>query len=174
MLIDMHAHVIPESFPEAGNRASADRWPSMDHFRPDEARVMINGQNFRTVHSGNWNVERRLRDMDAHGVDAHAISPMPELLSYWFTAEDSLAFCRYTNEFIAAMCQAVPKRFFGLGAVPLQDPDLAAKELSNVMSMGLAGIEIGSNILGKSLGDERVWGFFLEAERLTAASLRRV
>ncbi len=34
MLIDMHAHIIPENFPEAGNRASADRWPSMDHFEP--------------------------------------------------------------------------------------------------------------------------------------------
>src|SRR5690606_9707484 len=56
--------------------------------------------------------------------------------------------------------------FFGLGAVPLQDPDLAAKELAEVKGMGLAGVEIGSNILGKSLGDERFWGFFQEAQRL--------
>jgi aminocarboxymuconate-semialdehyde decarboxylase len=166
MLIDMHAHVVPETFPEAEGRSSADRWPSMDHFTPGQARVMIAGENFRTVHDGNWDVERRLRDMEAHGVDAQAISPMPELLSYWFTPEDGLDFCRYTNEFIAAMCAAAPGRFFGLGAVPLQDPDLAAKELSRVMSMGLAGVEIGSNVLGKSLGDERFWGFFQEAERL--------
>jgi aminocarboxymuconate-semialdehyde decarboxylase len=166
MLIDMHAHVIPKNFPEAGARASADRWPKMDHFEPGRARVMIAKENFRTVHSGNWDVERRLRDMDEHGVDAHVISPMPELLSYWFTSEDGLQFCRYTNEFIVAMCSAAPGRFYGLGAVPLQDPDLAAKELSNVMAMGLAGIEVGSNILGKSLGDERFWGFFQEAERL--------
>jgi aminocarboxymuconate-semialdehyde decarboxylase len=166
MLIDMHAHVIPENFPEAGSRSSADRWPHMDHFEPGQARVMIAGANFRTVHSGNWDVDRRLHDMQSHGVDAQAISPMPELLSYWFTPDDSLEFCRYTNEFIAAMCEAAPGRFFGLGAVPLQDPDLAAKELSSVMTMGLAGIELGSNILGKSLGDERFWGFFQEAERL--------
>ena len=167
MLIDMHAHVIPENFPDAGNRASAARWPHMDHFEPGQARVMIGGENFRTVHSGNWDVERRLRDMDAHGVDAHVISPMPELLSYWFTPEDSLEFCRYTNEFIAAMCSAAPARFIGLGAVPLQDPDLASKELTNIMNMGLAGIELGSHILGKSLGDEQFWGFFKEAERLS-------
>ena len=69
MLIDMHAHVIPENFPEAGSRASADRWPRMDHLEPGQARVMIAGENFRTVHSGNWDYERRLRDMESHGVD---------------------------------------------------------------------------------------------------------
>ncbi len=166
MLIDMHAHVIPQDLPPAGNRASAGRWPSLDHFKATQAKVMIAGENFRTVHSGNWDVERRLQDMAASGVDAEAISPMPELLSYWFTPEDALEFCRYVNEFIAGMCRAAPGRFFGLGAVPLQDPDLAAKELSNVQALGLAGIELGSNILGKSLGDARFLGFFQEAERL--------
>jgi aminocarboxymuconate-semialdehyde decarboxylase len=166
MLIDMHAHVIPENFPDAGNRASADRWPRMDHFEPGQARVMISGKNFRTVHSGNWDVGRRLADMDAHGVRAQAISPMPELLSYWFTLEDGIEFCRYTNEFIAAMCSAAPGRFYGLGAVPLQDPGAATSELASLKSMGLAGVEIGSNILGASLSEERFWGFFQEAERL--------
>jgi aminocarboxymuconate-semialdehyde decarboxylase len=166
MLIDMHAHVIPENFPDGSNRPSADRWPMLDHFEPGQARVMIAGQNFRTVHSGNWDYERRLRDMDAHGVDAHVISPMPELLSYWFTLEDGLDFCRYTNEFIVAMCAAAPGRFFGLGAVPLQDPDAASKELAGLRGQGLSGIEIGSNVLGVSLGNERFRGFFREAERL--------
>jgi aminocarboxymuconate-semialdehyde decarboxylase len=166
MLIDMHAHVIPEHFPAAAGRSSANRWPSMDHFQSGLARVTIAGENFRTVHSGNWDVERRLRDMEAHGVDAEVISPMPELLSYWFTPEDGLEFCRHTNEFIARMCQAAPGRFFGLGAVPLQDPGLAAKELSNVIALGLTGIELGSNILGRSLGDESFVGFFQEVERL--------
>ncbi len=166
MLIDMHAHVIPHDFPPPGSRASAARWPVMDHVEASRANVTINGANFRTVHSGNWDVERRLRDMEASGVDAEAISPMPELLSYWFTPEDGLDFCRYTNEFIAGMCQAAPGRFFGLGAVPLQDPDLAAKELSHVLGMGLTGVELGTNILGKSLGDASFVGFFQEAERL--------
>ena len=166
MLIDMHAHVIPEHFPDAAGRASADRWPFMDHFEAQRARVMISGENFRTVHSGNWDVERRLRDMEASGVDAEAISPMPELLSYWFTPQDGVDFCRYLNEFIARLCEAAPGRFFGLGAVPLQDPDLAARELEQVLDMGLTGVEIGSNVLGRSLGDERFLGFFQEAERL--------
>src|SRR3972149_883001 len=156
----MHAHVVPEHFPPAVGRASAARWPSMDHFQPGLARVMIGGENFRTVHSGNWDAERRLRDMDAHGADAEAISPMPELLSYWFAPQDGLDMCRHLNEFIAGLCEAAPARFFGLGAVPLQEPDLATKELARVTQLGLAGVGIGSNVLGKSLGEERFRAFF--------------
>jgi aminocarboxymuconate-semialdehyde decarboxylase len=165
MIIDMHAHIVPEHFPPPANRASANRWPVMDHFQPGQARVMIGGENFRTVHSGNWNVERRLADMDAHGANAEAISPMPELMSYWFTPEDGREFCRYTSEYIARMCEASPKRFFGLGIVPLQDPEMAAKDLAGIKAMGLCGIELGSNVLGKSLGDDSFHDFFQEAER---------
>src|SRR5258708_40048926 len=86
MIVDMHAHIIPENFPPAGSRPSAWTWPSMDHFEPGRARVMIGGENYRTVHDGNWNVDRRLRDMRAHGADVQVISPMPELWAYWFTA----------------------------------------------------------------------------------------
>jgi aminocarboxymuconate-semialdehyde decarboxylase len=169
MLIDMHAHIIPEQFPPAATRASAGRWPSMDHFEPGQARVMISGQNFRTVHTGNWDVERRLADMDADSVNAQAISCLPELMSYWFTPDDGLEMNRYVNDYILGMCAKAPARFFGLAGVPLQDPDVATKELANIKAAGHVGIEIGSNVLGKSLGEERFVGFFQEAERLGLA-----
>jgi aminocarboxymuconate-semialdehyde decarboxylase len=169
MIIDMHCHVVPEHFPPAGNRASAARWPSMDHFEAGRANVMIEGRNFRTVHSGNWEVQRRLKDMDSHSATAQAISPMPELMSYWFTPEDGLDFSRYVNEYIAGMCEQAPDRLFGLGMVPLQDPDLAAKELSNIKDMGLAGIELGTHVNGRSIGMPEFQDFYKEAERLGVA-----
>jgi aminocarboxymuconate-semialdehyde decarboxylase len=166
MLIDMHTHIIPENFPPPGNRASARDWPSMDHFEPGRARVMIAGENYRTVTSGNWDVDRRLADMQQSGVDAEAISPMPELASYWYPSGDGLDFCRYMNEVIVKMCEAAPGRFYGLGIVPLQDPETAARELANIKPMGLTGIELGSNVNGKSLGMPEFQEFFQEADRL--------
>jgi aminocarboxymuconate-semialdehyde decarboxylase len=50
--------------------------------------------------------------------------------------------------------------------VPMQDPDSAAAELAQIASRGLAGVEIASNILGKSIGDETFLPFLQEAERL--------
>lgn len=165
----MHAHVVPDNFPAGEGRSSSDRWPLMDHFEPGRAKVMINGQNFRTIHEGSWSAERRIADMEKFGLDAEAISPMPELLSYWMTPEDGLDISRHMNEFIAGLCERAPGRFYGLGMVPLQDPDLAAKELSAIKAMRLQGIEIGSNILGSSLGIPAYLPFFQEASRLGVA-----
>jgi aminocarboxymuconate-semialdehyde decarboxylase len=161
MIIDLHTHIVPERFP----KSSVDRWPSMDHFEPGRAKVMISGENFRTVTDQCWSHTRRIADMGQEGADAQVISPMPELLSYWFSPKDGLDMARYTNEQIAAMVQAAPDRFHGLGMVPLQDPDLAAKELAAIKRSGLRGVELGSNILGKSLGEERFLPFFQEAEK---------
>jgi aminocarboxymuconate-semialdehyde decarboxylase len=67
------------------------------------------------------------------------------------------------------MCTAAPGRFIGLGIVPLQDPDMAAKELAHIKSLGFPGVELGSNVNGKSLGMAEFQGFFQEAERLGVA-----
>ena len=45
--------------------------------------VMIDGKNYRTVSEKCWTTSRRLADFEAMGLGLQAISPMPELLSYW-------------------------------------------------------------------------------------------
>jgi len=115
---------------------------------------------------------RRLEAMDASGVDAEVVSPMPPLLQYAMPAEDGRRLCRGINEFVARLCEAAPGRLHGLGTVPLQDPDAAAAELSEVRAMGLRGVEIGSNVEARSLGEDRFAGFFQEAERLRLGGLR--
>jgi hypothetical protein len=103
-------------------------------------------------------------------VDAEVVSPFPPLLNYLLPAAHGRDLARWVNEYIAGLCAAAPGRIYGLGTVPLQDPDLAAAELgSAVGELGLAGVEIASNIGGVSLADERFLGFFAEAERLGAA-----
>ncbi len=164
MLIDVHAHVVPERFPAkpAGQDA---RWPRMDHFEPGRARIMIDGQNFRTVVEGVWSAQKRLEDMARDGVDSQVISPMPELLSYWLPLDDAKAMAECVNSYIAGMVSEFPERFLGLGMAPLQDPDAACRSLEAIAPLGLAGIEVGSNILGRSLGDERFLAFWQEVDR---------
>ena len=50
---------------------------------------------------------------------------MPELLSYWLAAGDAQQLLRYINEQIAAMVGEAAGALIGLGAVPLQDIELA-------------------------------------------------
>lgn len=138
--------------------------------RPNAQRaMMVGGQEMRVVDNRAWDAARRIADMNGEDVGMQAVSPMPEILSYWIDAKPALVLSRYMNETIARLVQAAPERFVGLGMVPLQDPELAAKELAGVRDFGLAGVEIGSNINHKSPGDACFDPFFAEAERLGLA-----
>jgi aminocarboxymuconate-semialdehyde decarboxylase len=164
----MHAHVIPTGFPEAP-AGCAERWPRIEPAESAGSLVLAAGSLRFTARDVWFDAERRLEAMAANGVDAEVVSPFPPLLDYALPADAGVALARSVNEFIARLCETAPGRFHGLGTVPLQDPDLAAAELAQVRAMGLRGIEIGSNAMGRSLGEERFLGFFQEAERLGIA-----
>jgi aminocarboxymuconate-semialdehyde decarboxylase len=62
-----------------------------------------------------------------------------------------------------------PQRFAGLATVPLGDPELAIEELERAITeLGLAGVEIGTNIAGAELDDPRFMPFFERASELKA------
>ena len=163
--IDVHAHMVPADFP-AAPATCCEQWPSMAHGEPGHASVMLGAREFRKLDSRCWDVGRRIADMDALDVAIQALSPMPELLSYWIDAASALELARHVNGAIAAMIAAAPTRFAGLGMVPLQDVDLAAAELARIKADGLHGIEIGSNILGRSPGDAAFDPVYAKLERL--------
>lgn len=168
MVIDVHTHIVPENFPAVGHRRAGNRWPFMDHTEPGKANVMIAGRNFRTVLDRCWSVPRRLTEMAGpdYAVDRQVLSPMPELLAYRLEPEDGRDLARYLNEFLMRMVDERPDRFYALGSVPLQDVHLAAEELPRVKSLGLHGIELLSNVNGKSLGEPEFRDFFKAAEEL--------
>jgi aminocarboxymuconate-semialdehyde decarboxylase len=89
--------------------------------------VMIAGKLYRTVSDKAWTTARRLADLPSMGLSRQAISPMPELLSYWMEAADALQLLQYLNERIATMVDESRGALIGLGAVPLQDLDLAIR-----------------------------------------------
>jgi aminocarboxymuconate-semialdehyde decarboxylase len=168
--IDIHTHIVPETFPPYAGKGANVPWPSMADAHACHKHVMIQGKVYRTVADGCWSAPRRLEDMGAMSVSRQAISPMPELLSYWLPLEDAKIMVRYLNEQIAAMVAQAPTRFVGLGAVPLQDLDSSLRELEFVMEeLGLAGVEIASHVNSVSIGEPRFEPFFAAAESMGAA-----
>jgi aminocarboxymuconate-semialdehyde decarboxylase len=165
--IDIHTHIVPAEFP---SHAGCVHWPSMAAAHDCQHKnVMIDGKNFRTVSDQCWDVARRAEAMSEMGIARQVLSPMPELLSYWLPRDDALALIRHVNDSIAGMVERAPDKFIGLGGVPMQDPDAAARELERLMRDGFRGVELGSNINGASLGDPRFDSFFAAAEQLGAA-----
>lgn len=163
--IDVHSHVTPLGFPAPPSEAAAGRWPCMQCHSSTEATVMMGETPFRKLDARSWDVARRIEDMDRDGVTVQVLSPMPELLSYWLEPADAHLICDATNHHIASMVAAAPKRFSGLGSVPLQAPAAAAAALPRLKSQfALNGVEIGSNINGKLLGDPSFESFWQAAE----------
>ena len=82
---------------------------------------------------------------------------------------------RHLNDHIAGLCREYPKRFVGLGTLPMQAPELAVKELERcVKELGLAGVEIGSHVeqprsADWNLSEPALFEIFQAAEELGAA-----
>ena len=168
--IDVHTHIVPETFPPYAGAGRDVPWPSMAPGDACHKHVMVSGKLYRTVSEGCWSVPRRVEDMNAMRVARQALSPMPELLSYWLPLADANVLIRFLNDQIAAMVARAPERFVGLGAVPLQDVDAALEELHYVMkTLKFSGVEIASHVNGASIGEPRFEPFFAEAEALGAA-----
>ena len=166
----MHAHVVPENFPHYMGSALPADWPSMAAAQPCHRSLMIAGKNYRTVADTCWDTAKRVADLPAMGLVLQAVSPMPELLSYWMAAPAAAQLLRFTNDTIAQMVGESGGHLAGLGAVPLQDMGLALKELEYVVkTLGFAGVEIGSNINGKPVGHPDLDPFFEACEALGAA-----
>ncbi len=172
--IDVHAHVVPENFPPYLGGATPAAWPSTAEAAAAgglcHRQIMIAGKNFRTVSEKCWSASRRIADLPAMGLARQVISPMPELLSYWFEPGAACRLLRYLNEQIAAMAAESGGALIGFGAVPLQDIGLAIAELRHVVeTLGFRGVEIGSNVGGVPIGDPRFLPFFEACEALGAA-----
>lgn len=162
MLIDAHAHLLPYDYP-AG---APECFPSMEPVDGETARTLVFGAMRFKARDVFFDAERRIEAQDASGVDAEVLSPMPPLLRYDLPVGDGLSLARHVNEFSATLAATDPARFYALGMVPLQDPDVAAAELKAIRDQGLFGVEIASNVLGSSIGDEKFEPFWAEVERL--------
>src|SRR5882762_529679 len=118
--VDVHAHVVPMSFPRYLKGATPADWPSTETAQACHRHVMMAGRVYRTVSDRCWDVPKRIADMEEMGLRIQAISPMPELLSYWMDLQPADDLLRYINDQIAEMLSHAEGRLVGLGAVPLQ------------------------------------------------------
>jgi aminocarboxymuconate-semialdehyde decarboxylase len=165
--IDTHTHFVPRTIPLEPRRNPL--WPSIELRDHDRAAVMVGGKVFRMIDSRSWEAERRIDDMAADDVDIQVVSPMPELLSHWFPAEDADALCAHINREIAGLCGAHARNFIGIGMIPMQDPTLAVQRLGELKALGLRGFEIGTHVNGVALGDVRLQEIFAAAEQADLA-----
>jgi len=170
MRVDFHTHYIPKHFPDIAEKYGDLGWPTLLHTGLCQAEIYNARKHYRSIDERSWEPERRIKDMDTEGVDIQVLSPVPVTFGYRFPAHAVLELAQYQNDEIAHAVRIAPKRFIGLGTVPLQDPALAANEVRRVViELGLAGVEIGTVVEGKNLDDPALEPFWQTCEHLGAA-----
>lgn len=167
--IDIHTHILPEHIPNFRERFGYGGFISLDHHKPCCARMMMDNKFFREVEDNCWDAEARMKDCDHHHVDVQVLSTVPVMFSYWAKPEHCLEVSKFLNDHIADIVGRYPKRFIGLGTIPMQDPDLAIAELERCKAIGLAGVEIGSHVNDMNLNHPMIFPILEACEALDMA-----
>ena len=168
--IDIHTHILPREIPRWKEKFGYGGFVTLDHHKPCCARMLKDdGKFFREIEDNCWSPERRLEECDRFGVRVQVLSTVPVMFSYWARAADGAEISQFLNDRIAEAVASYPKRFIGLGTVPLQDTNLAVKELERCRRIGFAGVQIGSNVNQINLGEPQFFDFFAACEELGMA-----
>lgn len=124
---------------------------------------------FREIEHNCWSAEQRITECNHHQVDVQVLSTIPVMFSYWAEPKDTLEISRFLNDHIAEIVEKYPKRFVGLGTLPMQHTELAIQELERCKKIGLKGIQIGSHINHLNLNDASLFPIFEAMQTLDMA-----
>ncbi len=167
--IDIHTHILPEHIPNFKERFGYGGFISLDHHKSCSARMMMDGKFFREIEDNCWDADTRMRECGEHHVDVQVLSTVPVMFSYWAEPKHTLEVAQFLNDHIAEICVRYPKRFVGLGTVPMQDAELAIQELRRCKEIGLKGIQIGTHINQWNLDSPHLFPVFEACQDLDMA-----
>jgi aminocarboxymuconate-semialdehyde decarboxylase len=165
--LDAHAHVI---VPEITRDAKREPWrPRVFRDEAGAQVVELGGKEIRAAVQEFVEVDGILAAQEEAGVDRVVLCPWVPLLYYDAESGEGLARARLQNDALARLVREHPERIAALGALPLQDPELAAAELRELMEAGVvSGVEVAASVRGVFLGDDR-FATFWEAAEATGA-----
>jgi len=116
-----------------------------------------------------YTLENHLRFLAGQGIGSAVFGPLMDVAGYSLPPRPAVAWSRLQNESLAETLRAAGGAHHGLATVPLQDPKLAAEELSvAVRDLGLKGAMVDPNALGRPLGDAALDPFWRAAADLGA------
>lgn len=167
--IDMHTHIIPKKLPDWTNKFGYGDFIFLEEKDEHTADMMQGGKYFRTIKENCWDENVRIEEYKTHNTQVQVVCTIPVMFSYWAKPKDGLEVSQFLNDHIIDLVSRYPKNYIGLGTIPMQDTDLAIQELERIQKLGMAGIQIGSNINNENLSEERFFPIFEACARLGMA-----
>jgi predicted TIM-barrel fold metal-dependent hydrolase len=117
--------------------------------------------------------ERRLREMDANGIETMILSLNSPAVQAVYETGAAVDLARRTNDLLAKEIVKNPGRFEGFAALPMQDPELAARELERcIKTLGFKGALVNGYSQARSADNavyydlKQYWSFWEVVEQL--------
>ena len=163
--IDIHAHYYPQAYLDvlgADGKAFGGEYMQT----PDGYSLKGGGFSGGPFPAKFTDLKLRLADMDAQGVQVHALSltrPMP----YFGSPDFALKLARAFNDAANEAHLQYPTRFVGLMTLPMSDRDRAMDELERASKLpGIRGVYLGCNVEGRDFSDPEFLPLFKRMEAL--------
>jgi aminocarboxymuconate-semialdehyde decarboxylase len=169
--IDVHSHFLPASVLELLRRDGGRYSTPVQVTEDGKIFVATPERPYGPIGPGFHDLEVRKKYLIDQDIATQILAPPPFLFYYWVPAEASRDITRTVNDAIADVVGAHAGLFGGLGTIPMYDAASSVRECERIRKGGLCGIEIGSNINGIDLDDERFWPIYEAVESLDLAIL---
>jgi aminocarboxymuconate-semialdehyde decarboxylase len=166
--IDIHAHYFPERYLDLIERAGGAFGTSIDRSNPKGPVIVMRGARTPPLDVTYWDLDRRRRAMDRHGVAVHALSLTVPMV-YFADGELGQRLAEAVNDSMSEAHRAFPDRFVGCATLPMQDPKRAVAELERAAALpGIKAVYLGTNVNARELSDTAFAPVFAacEARRL--------
>ncbi len=171
MIIDCHAHFIPQSLLEQAKKDAA-KFPNVKLNPAAESLgfQFAASKATRPAMKGLYDLEGRIAWMDKNGIDAQVCGGWLDMMGNELPAEEGERWNRMANEHMLSLAKSQP-RIIPLAAIPMQDGVRAAQVLRDAHKSGFKGAMIGTQPkgVGGVLDDPALEPFWKAADDLGSA-----
>jgi aminocarboxymuconate-semialdehyde decarboxylase len=165
--VDIHHHYVPSEVIGEAKRHGKALGIEVSEDQDGTFRFSFNGGPWYPLLQGLTDEEARLAMMAKSKIALAALDPSTQLLGYHLKGEQAESWCRVYNECVKEFLKKYPDRFTAMAAVPIQEPERAAKVLEHaVAELGFRGAYIATNVNQRYYESETFDPFWAKAEEL--------
>ena len=171
MIIDCHAHFIPQSLLEQAKK-DAGKFPNVKLNPAGESLgfQFASSKATRPAMKGLYDLAGRIAWLDKNGIERQVCGGWLDMMGNELPAEEGQRWNRMANEHMLSLAKS-EKRIIPLAALPMQDGAAAAAELKWAHAQGFKGAMIGTQPkgVGGVLDDPSLDAFWKAADDLGSA-----